>query len=100
MRTSELRIGEIEAALATRRLGTGFFYFPELDSTNNYARALAEGGAPEGIVVIAEQQTHGRGRLARRWVSPPYVNLYCSIILRPTLLAARAPQITLTAAVA
>jgi BirA family biotin operon repressor/biotin-[acetyl-CoA-carboxylase] ligase len=96
----ELRIGGIEEALGTARLGTRFYYFPELDSTNNYARALAEGGAPEGVVVIAEQQSQGRGRLARRWESPPYVNLYCSIILRPTLPAARAPQITLTAAVA
>jgi BirA family transcriptional regulator, biotin operon repressor / biotin---[acetyl-CoA-carboxylase] ligase len=97
---SELRIGDVEDTLATKRLGTRFYYFPELDSTNNYARALAQGGAPEGVVVIAEQQTQGRGRLARRWVSPPFVNIYCSIILRPTLPPARAAQITLTAAVA
>jgi BirA family biotin operon repressor/biotin-[acetyl-CoA-carboxylase] ligase len=97
---SELRIRDVENALATTRLGTRFYYFPELDSTNNYARALAESGAPEGVVVIAEQQTQGRGRLARRWESPPYVNLYCSIILRPNLPPPRAPQITLTAAVA
>jgi BirA family biotin operon repressor/biotin-[acetyl-CoA-carboxylase] ligase len=96
----ELRLGDVEDSLATKRLGSRFYYFPELDSTNNYARALAEGGAPEGVIVIAEQQTHGRGRLARRWVSPPRVNLYCSIVLRPTLPPARAPQITLTAAVA
>jgi BirA family biotin operon repressor/biotin-[acetyl-CoA-carboxylase] ligase len=100
MQASELRIRDIEEALGTTRLGTRFYYFPELDSTNNYARALAERGAPEGVVVIAEQQTQGRGRLARRWESPPYLNLYCSIILRPTLPPARAPQITLTAAVA
>jgi BirA family biotin operon repressor/biotin-[acetyl-CoA-carboxylase] ligase len=96
----ELRIRAVEQALETRRLGTRFYYFPELDSTNNYARALAESGAPEGVVVIAEQQSQGRGRLARRWASPAYVNLYCSIILRPALPPARAPQITLTAAVA
>ena len=96
----DLSIRDVEDGLATKRLGTRFHYFPELDSTNDHARALAEGGAPEGVVVIAEQQNHGRGRLARRWVSPPYVNLYCSIILRPTLPPARAPQITLTAAVA
>jgi BirA family transcriptional regulator, biotin operon repressor / biotin---[acetyl-CoA-carboxylase] ligase len=96
----DLCIREVEEGLATQRLGTRFHYFSELDSTNNCARTLAEGGAPEGVVVIAEQQTQGRGRLARRWVSPPYVNLYCSIILRPTLPPGRAPQITLTAAVA
>ncbi len=96
----ELRIAAVEAGLGTKRLCTRLYYFPELDSTNNYARALAEGGAPEGVIVIAEQQTQGRGRLARRWLSPPGVNLYCSIILRPTLAPARAPQITLMAAVA
>jgi BirA family biotin operon repressor/biotin-[acetyl-CoA-carboxylase] ligase len=95
-----LSIREIEEGLAPKRLGPSFHYFPELDSTNNYARALAERGAPEGSIVIAEQQTQGRGRLGRRWVSPPYVNLYCSIILRPTSRPAHAPQITLTAAVA
>jgi BirA family biotin operon repressor/biotin-[acetyl-CoA-carboxylase] ligase len=95
-----LRIAEVEAGLGSRRLGNRFYYFPEIDSTNNYARALAEAGAPEGVVIVAEQQSHGRGRLARPWISPPHVNLYCSIILRPTLPPARAPQITLAAAVA
>jgi BirA family transcriptional regulator, biotin operon repressor / biotin---[acetyl-CoA-carboxylase] ligase len=93
-------IREVEKGLAPTRLGPCFHYFPELDSTNNYARSLAERGAPEGSIVIAEQQTQGKGRLGRHWVSPPYVNLYCSIILRPTLLPAHTPQITLTAAVA
>ena len=97
---SDLRISDIEKDLGTTRLGTRFYYFPELDSTNSYARALAEAGAPEGVVVIAEQQSDGRGRLGRRWESPPYANLYCSVILRPTWAPARAPFITLTAAVA
>jgi BirA family biotin operon repressor/biotin-[acetyl-CoA-carboxylase] ligase len=81
-------------------MGTRFHYFDEIDSTNNYARLLAERGEPQGAVVIAERQTLGRGRLGRRWVSPPYVNLYCSVILRPTVAPADAPRITLTAAVA
>jgi BirA family biotin operon repressor/biotin-[acetyl-CoA-carboxylase] ligase len=97
---NELRIRDVENSLATKRLGTRFHYFPRIDSTNNFARALAEAGAPEGGVVIAEQQTQGRGRLSRHWVSPPCVNLYCSIILRPTLPPPRTPQITLTAAIA
>jgi BirA family biotin operon repressor/biotin-[acetyl-CoA-carboxylase] ligase len=100
MQARDLCIRDVENALATKRVGTRFHYFPQIDSTNNYARALAEGGAPEGVVVIAEQQSQGRGRLARRWESPPYANLYCSVILRPTLPPPRAPQITLTAAVA
>jgi BirA family biotin operon repressor/biotin-[acetyl-CoA-carboxylase] ligase len=83
-----------------KRLGATFHYFFELDSTNTYARQLAEAGAREGEIVIAEAQTQGRGRLGRRWQSPPFANLYFSVILRPQLPPAQAPQITLTAAVA
>ena len=85
---------------SAKRLGGKFHYFTELDSTNTHARRLAEEGAAEGEFVIAEAQTHGRGRLGRRWVSPPGVNLYFSVILRPQLPPAEAPQITLMAAVA
>jgi len=49
------------------------------------ARSLAVHGAPSGAVVLAEEQEQGRGRLSRRWFSPPGVNLYLSIVLRPTL---------------
>ena len=57
----------------------------ELDSTQRLARELARGGAPEGTIVVAETQTAGRGRLGRGWHSPPGLNLYCSIVLRPPL---------------
>jgi BirA family transcriptional regulator, biotin operon repressor / biotin---[acetyl-CoA-carboxylase] ligase len=86
--------------LRTTRIGTKFHYFPELDSTNSSARRLAEQGAGAGEIVLAEQQTQGRGRLGRNWISPPYLNLYLSVVLRPTLPPAHAPQITLMAAVA
>jgi BirA family biotin operon repressor/biotin-[acetyl-CoA-carboxylase] ligase len=95
-----LRIHQIQDGLTTHRLGKKIHYFKELDSTNSHARRMAEQRAQEGEVVIAESQTHGRGRLGRRWVSPPYVNLYLSVILRPTLPPIDAPQITLMAAVA
>ncbi|HJU61766.1 MAG TPA: biotin--[acetyl-CoA-carboxylase] ligase [Candidatus Binatia bacterium] len=95
-----LRIHQIQDGLATNRLGKQIHYLIEVDSTNSHARRLAEQKAPEGEVVIAESQTHGRGRLGRPWVSPPYVNLYLSVILRPTLPPIDAPQITLMAAVA
>jgi BirA family biotin operon repressor/biotin-[acetyl-CoA-carboxylase] ligase len=99
--TAPLDIRRIEDGLVTQRLGGKIHYFLELDSTNSYARGLAGAGAPEGEIVIAETQTQGRGRLGRAWVSPPYVNLYLSLILRPhRLRPADAPQITLTAAVA
>ena len=100
MKASPLQLHDIKDGLNTKRLGTQFHWFHEIDSTNSYARRLAEQGAPDGEVVIAEQQTQGRGRLGRSWVSPPYVNLYFSVILRPVLPPIHAPQITLTAAVA
>jgi BirA family transcriptional regulator, biotin operon repressor / biotin---[acetyl-CoA-carboxylase] ligase len=95
-----LQLQQVCDGLGTRRLGTNFHYFSEIDSTNSYARGLAQQGAREGEVIIAEAQTRGRGRLGRSWVSPPFVNLYLSVILRPELPPVHAPQLTLMAAVA
>ena len=95
-----LRLQEVQDGLTTRRLGKLLHYFSQINSTNSYARLLAEQGADEGEVVVAEAQTHGRGRLSRSWVSPPFLNLYCSVILRPKLPPVHAPQLTLMAAVA
>jgi BirA family biotin operon repressor/biotin-[acetyl-CoA-carboxylase] ligase len=95
-----LNLNLIRQRLATQRLGSAFHYFAEIGSTNTYARRLAEQGAREGELVIADSQTDGRGRLGRHWVSPADMNLYLSFVLRPKLPPARAPQITLMAAVA
>ena len=95
-----LDLAKVRGYLDAKRLGTKFHYFDEIGSTNTHARELAEKGAAEGEVVLAESQTHGRGRLGRRWESPPLANLYFSVILRPKLAPVHAPQITLTAAVA
>lgn len=95
-----LQLDDITSGLVCRRLGVKLHYYLEIDSTNRHARQLAENGALEGEIVIAEQQTSGRGRLGRSWVSPPFLNLYLSIILRPNLPPAQAAQITLMAAVA
>jgi BirA family biotin operon repressor/biotin-[acetyl-CoA-carboxylase] ligase len=95
-----LDVIKVQEQLAARRLGAKLHHFAEVGSTNTCARELAERGAAEGEVVIAETQTQGRGRLGRHWESPALVNLYLSIILRPTLAPAHAPQITLMAAVA
>ena len=97
---SSLALDELGAALAAGRIGKKFHYFAEVASTNAHARALAKQGAAESEIVIAEAQSQGRGRLGRRWQSPPYANLYFSVILRPKLAPADAPQITLMAAVA
>ena len=64
------------------------------------ALRLSLDGAPEGTVVIAEEQTAGRGRMERRWHSPKFTGIWMSIILRPNLLPQKAPQLTLMTAVA
>jgi BirA family transcriptional regulator, biotin operon repressor / biotin---[acetyl-CoA-carboxylase] ligase len=58
-------------------------WFPVLPSTNDLASRLADGGAPEGTVVVADRQTAGRGRQGRAWCSPPGAGLYVSVLLRP-----------------
>ncbi len=87
-------------------LGTSVFgkkdieYFKEIDSTNIKAKDLAEGGAPEGTVIIAEKQVKGRGRKGRTWLSPEGEGIYASLILRPAMAPSGAPKITLMTAVA
>src|SRR5580658_9784592 len=58
-------------------------WLDEVDSTNTYVRDRARRGAPAGLVAVADHQTAGRGRLDRRWESPPRANLLTSILLRP-----------------
>jgi BirA family biotin operon repressor/biotin-[acetyl-CoA-carboxylase] ligase len=91
---------ELRPLLNTHDLGQVLHAYEELASTNDRARELAEEGAAHGEVVIAEQQTAGRGRRGRAWISPPRKNLYFSAVLRPDLPPARAPEITLVASLA
>lgn len=86
--------------LTTKSFGKPLHFFPSIDSTNTYAARLAREGAAEGCAVIADEQTGGKGRLGRSWVSPPGVNLYMSLILRPAVSTATVPQVGLLAAVA
>jgi BirA family biotin operon repressor/biotin-[acetyl-CoA-carboxylase] ligase len=58
-------------------------HFGEIDSTNTWLAQRALEGAPEGLVAVADFQSAGRGRLDRRWESPPGASLLCSILLRP-----------------
>lgn len=74
----------LRQGLYTRVVGRRILYFPSLSSTMDEAARLAGEGAEEGTVVLAEQQTGGRGRFQRRWVSPPG-NLYFSLVLRPSV---------------
>ncbi len=72
----------------------------ETDSTNRQLMRMAEEGAQEGTIVIAESQTEGRGRLGRQFVSPSGTGIYMSFLLRPKSSAAQAVRITTAAAVA
>jgi BirA family transcriptional regulator, biotin operon repressor / biotin---[acetyl-CoA-carboxylase] ligase len=76
------RAEAVRRALSTSVLGRTLHLLDETASTNQEAYGLAQSGAADGTVVIAEMQTAGRGRLGRRWHSPPGKNLYCSVILR------------------
>jgi len=74
-------------------------HYERLGSTNDEARRLADSGAPHGTAVHADQQTAGRGRLTRRWFSPPG-NLYLSIVLRLDLPPPRRVELGFLAALA
>jgi BirA family biotin operon repressor/biotin-[acetyl-CoA-carboxylase] ligase len=90
----------IKAQLKTKIIGRKIHLFGELDSTNSEAYRMALEGAEEGEVIIADCQLRGKGRLGRPWHSPPGVNLYISIILRPPIPPRSASLITIMAAVA
>jgi BirA family biotin operon repressor/biotin-[acetyl-CoA-carboxylase] ligase len=91
---------EVKPLLKTKWIGKTIHHFDTLDSTNAKAYQLALDGAQEGEVVIAESQEKGKGRLGRQWFSPPFLNLYLSVILRPNISPHQASLITLMAAVA
>lgn len=84
-----------------KRLHPIILRYDSLPSTNTEAARQALRGAPEGTCIVAREQTEGRGRQQREWVSPAGAGLYCSIVLRPTHLDLKAwPLITLMAALA
>ncbi|WP_174590398.1 biotin--[acetyl-CoA-carboxylase] ligase [Methanocella conradii] len=89
---------EVRYGLQTRLLGKNIVHFKTTPSTIIVARQLAEQGAEEGTTVIAEMQTQGKGRLGRKFVTPPG-GMWMSIILRPQIDPMHAPNITLLAAV-
>lgn len=97
-------VAPITPAALERRIGSASFghriyYYPTIGSTNERALELIAAGEPEGGLVLAEEQTAGRGRRDRSWTSRPYLGIYASLILRPFVATSRAPQFTLLAAV-
>lgn len=95
---------ELLAALRARgqhRFADALHVHDALDSTSARARQLAEAGAADGTLVVADRQTSGRGRQGRAWFSPPGRNLYATWLLRPAgLPLTHAPALSLGAAVA
>ncbi len=84
----------------TKLCGRSVRYFDCIDSTNVRAKQEAENGAESGTIIVADQQTAGRGRRGRSWDSPAGKNLYFTLILRPEFAPDRASQLTLVMALA
>jgi BirA family biotin operon repressor/biotin-[acetyl-CoA-carboxylase] ligase len=90
---------EVARSLNTKFIGKKIHYFDYLASTMDLAMQLGMEGSASGSVVLAESQTRGRGRLGRGWLSPKYKGIYLSLILRPKILPAACPILTLMSAV-
>ncbi len=86
--------------LRTRSFGRHLKLVEVTTSTQEEVRLLAEQGAPSGALVVAEEQTGGRGRQGRKWFSPPRKGVWMSLLLRPERPLSFAPQLTLLIAVA
>lgn len=90
----------IKEGLNTRIMGKEVYCFRETGSTQTVAWELANGGAREGTVVLAEGQTRGKGRRGRSWLSSPGQGIWISIILRPPIFSSQAGRVCLTSALA
>ncbi|MGD6815787.1 biotin--[acetyl-CoA-carboxylase] ligase [Metabacillus sp. 113a] len=95
-----LSAAEIQSGLATSFMGQSIYHEKSVPSTQKIAHTLASEGASEGTVVIADEQTEGRGRLARVWHSPINTGIWMSCILKPKIPLSQTPQLTLLTAVA
>lgn len=101
LKTSEnVSADEIRFGLTTNFIGKNIHYEESVESTQKIAHRIASEDAPEGTVIIAEEQLSGRGRMARQWHSPKYTGIWMSMIIRPNIPLSNAPQLTLLAAVA
>ncbi|HJF33307.1 MAG TPA: biotin--[acetyl-CoA-carboxylase] ligase [Sporosarcina psychrophila] len=90
----------VQKHLTTKKYGQHIHYFDTCKSTQFIAHDEEQNGAVDGTVIIAEEQTAGRGRMARPWSSSAGKGVWMSVIIRPALTPQQAPQMTLVAAVA
>jgi len=91
---------KIKKNLKTKILGKEVLCYRTVGSTNNLAFRLAESGAEEGTLIVADEQTKGRGRMGRDWYSPPRLGLWMSLILRPDIPPFKAPGLSICAGLA
>lgn len=91
---------EIQLGLKTKMLGRHIHFEQSVSSTQKIAKNLAAEGCPEGTIVVADEQTNGRGRMARTWYSPSGTGIWMSMIIRPNIPVNLTPQLTLLTAVA
>ena len=89
---------ELESRMATAWLGKEIVYKETTGSTNADVRRMAEDGAENGLLVVADAQTSGKGRRGRQWESEKGTNLYFSMLLKPDIAPDKASMITLVAA--
>jgi BirA family biotin operon repressor/biotin-[acetyl-CoA-carboxylase] ligase len=97
---SKLNPGKMTSMLKTKSLGQVLRIYDEVDSTQNIAHDLVRQGAAEGTLILAEQQTAGRGRMGRAWHSPKSKGIWMSLILKPKISLQFTPHLTLLTAVA
>ena len=95
-----LDLAGVQAILRTHLFGRNLVILQRTGSTNDVAKGRAAQGAPEGTVVVADEQTAGRGRMERRWLAPPGACLLCSILFRPTLPPTRTNRLTMLCSLA
>lgn len=95
-----MSLSELEPFLHTEFIGRNIIYLDSVDSTNLYAKKKAENPFREGTVVIADEQTVGRGRLGRHWVSVKGKGIWMTIMLKPDILPSDAPKLSIIAALA
>ncbi len=91
---------EIRHGLQTSVMGRQVYSYRRVRSTNEVASRIAQRGGSEGTMVVAEEQTAGRGRLGRAWHSPPGVGLWFSLILRPKVDPGRISTLAICGALA
>jgi BirA family transcriptional regulator, biotin operon repressor / biotin---[acetyl-CoA-carboxylase] ligase len=98
--SNKLSENEIYLGLETEEIGRSVYFFESVTSTQKVAKEYAMNGAKHGTLIVADEQTEGRGRMVRKWYSPKGTGIWASFILRPDIQIQHAPQLTLLSAVA